>query len=1000
MKKILACLLTLCVMLGLVSALGLTASAESTTYTMTAVYNNGDYTAVLQPGDRVTISSATELGYLADYTNAGNETAHVTFVLTADIVLNADHVVDPTPFTPIGTGSFDGTPFRGIFDGNGYAISGLYVNDAEADCVGLFGHIAGCAVIRDLTVKNASVTGNCYVGGIVGLAQTNAATPVIDRCVFEGTVTGYARVGGIVGGAYGCVITNTLTSGAVNGTYGAFGIGGIMGSSFGAIEIVNCMNTASVGYNEYLSCVGGIVGSLENAETGIVSNCASTGIVSASSNAGGIVGLDQIEATISNNYYVAAENVVGVGNVATDVAAATKAARDLGTADVVNSLNALLTAADGNLSAYLAWSAQDGALVLTGDTALATVETATASYATATLPEATAIAAANEGCTIKLQRNGTTAAAELTTTCTLDFNGKHLTATAPISITAGTVTVTNSAAVSGGMTAIGCSALTMSGEGTPTLKINGGYIKSKADENDRKSFGTFAVANYTKGELILSGTPYINGGEGVAIYVGYEATLNGADGETAYEGTTLGVSCGWLFDDNQILAKNAKEGQFSFKDYNTSSYNVKVDGTNYTVESIAVFPWIIFAILAVVVTGVVIFTIVHTVQFTRKMKYLSVSFPVMVPVLALITGAQTIAMAVVGALCVAAILTCVLLTRSQNKKYTAAKQEADAKRAEEAAAKAAAEEAAAEAAAEEAVAEAAEEAVAEVAEETAAEEVATEATEETAEEAVAEEPAVEATEEVAEEATEEVVEEATEEVAEATAEEATEPVAEETAEETVEEPAEEETLEEAAEEAEEEEEDENEEATAEEAPAAPATPAAPPKMRPDRLVVAETDANGNVIYSAYKKSFTARIIQSPADVQERYETLKNALLTYKKVNSRVSWSYDSIKSGRKQLAKFAIRGKSLCLFLAIDPNTLESSKYNVADAGKSKKYESVPCRLRLSSKRSIKWGLELISILAENEGLEINPKFKPKEWRMENETTESLIEKGLIKKVI
>ena len=171
-------------------------------------------------------------------------------------------------------------------------------------------------------------------------------------------------------------------------------------------------------------------------------------------------------------------------------------------------------------------------------------------------------------------------------------------------------------------------------------------------------------------------------------------------------------------------------------------------------------------------------------------------------------------------------------------------------------------------------------------------------------------------------------------------------------------------------------------------------------MRPDRLVVAETDANGNVIYSAYKKSFTARVIQSPDDVQERYEVLKNALLSYKKVNSRVSWSYDSFKTGKKQLAKFAIRGKSLCLFLALDPSTLEESKYNIANAGDSKKYETVPCRLRLSSKRSIKWGLELIEKLAEQEGLVLNPKYKPQSFRMENETTETLLEKGLIKKIV
>ena len=152
-------------------------------------------------------------------------------------------------------------------------------------------------------------------------------------------------------------------------------------------------------------------------------------------------------------------------------------------------------------------------------------------------------------------------------------------------------------------------------------------------------------------------------------------------------------------------------------------------------------------------------------------------------------------------------------------------------------------------------------------------------------------------------------------------------------------------------------------------------------------------------YSTYRRSFLARIIASPEDVQSRYDELKNALLSYKKVVSRVSWSYESIKAGRQQLAKFAICGKTLCLFLAIDPNTLTDSKYNVTFVGDSKKYETVPCRLRLTSKRSVKWGLELIAKMAENEQLELNPKYKATSYIPANEPDEILLEKGLIKKV-
>ena len=220
---------------------------------------------------------------------------------------------------------------------------------------------------------------------------------------------------------------------------------------------------------------------------------------------------------------------------------------------------------------------------------------------------------------------------------------------------------------------------------------------------------------------------------------------------------------------------------------------------------------------------------------------------------------------------------------------------------------------------------------------------------------------------------------------------AEEPVAEETKEE---EPAEEPTEEEPAEEAE-----ESEEAD-EEAPQTPVVDGNPtvPVAKGDQVVVAERDAAGNMVYSVYKKSFMARLIQSDKEIQERYETVKNALLSYKKVNSRVSWSYDSFKSGHNQLAKITIRGKTPYLYLALDPASLEGSKYNVTDAGKAKKYSTVPCRLRLTSKRSVKWATELIDVLAEKNGLVKNPKFQPETYVSENESTEALIEKGLIKK--
>jgi hypothetical protein len=591
-------------------------------------------------------------------------------------------------------------------------------------------------------------------------------------------------------------------------------------------------------------------------------------------------------------------------------------------------------------------------------TAVATVTSGDDVYTALTFADAINAAITKADSTVQLLANAQANGIEIGGDYSIDLNGKPLTVTDALTVSTGIVTILDS---SNGKTG------RIVADKTSAIVLKGGSVLLTA--GNVHSVGTFAVQNCGTGEIFLAGAPSLTSDAGAPLYVGYANTLNGNNGaKTEYTGEQIPVSLGCKITQDTVLAKNATAAQFTIHGLDTSLYMIEEKDGSLVVSEIASYTWIIVIALAALALIFVIFTIVHTIQYKKQMKLYSVSFPVLMAALALVTQTQMIGLIAAGAVCAIALIVCVISSTKQSKQLTAAKK---AKALKDAQAKIAAAEAAA---AEEA---AAEEVAEEAAEEAAAEEVAEEAAEEAAAEKVAEEAAEEAAaEEVAEEAAEEVAEEATEEAA---AEEATEEATEEAVEETVEEITEE-IVEEAA----------------EEAPAA----AVPPKAKPDRVVIAETDANGNVIYSAYKKSFTARVIQSPAEVQERYETLKNALLSYKKVNSRVSWSYDSIKSGRKQLAKFAIRGKSLCLFLALDMSSLEGTKYNVADAGTSKKYADVPCRLRLSSKRSIKWGLELIEKLAEQEGLVPNPKFAPKKWCMENETTESLIEKGLIKKIV
>lgn len=254
-------------------------------------------------------------------------------------------------------------------------------------------------------------------------------------------------------------------------------------------------------------------------------------------------------------------------------------------------------------------------------------------------------------------------------------------------------------------------------------------------------------------------------------------------------------------------------------------------------------------------------------------------------------------------------------------------------------------------------------------------EILTEPVEEEEEETVAEET-TEVVEEVVEETTEEIVEEAVEEVVEEPTEEVIEEVQEEVAEETVEE-----TVEEPVEEV--------QEATEEVAMASY-------EESGDELVDAET---GLVV--RLKRSFSAKLKQSEEDVKVFYDMIKNELVSYKKVKSTVSWHGDRFNLGRNTIAKMNICGKTLCFYIALDPEDpeLKSTVYHQKNVGEQKAYQATPFKVKVKSEMGAKRAVRLVKILAEKISADKKPNFEAVDYVTEYayETTKELLDKGLIK---
>lgn len=150
----------------------------------------------------------------------------------------------------------------------------------------------------------------------------------------------------------------------------------------------------------------------------------------------------------------------------------------------------------------------------------------------------------------------------------------------------------------------------------------------------------------------------------------------------------------------------------------------------------------------------------------------------------------------------------------------------------------------------------------------------------------------------------------------------------------------------------------------------------------------------------YNRSFIARIIQSSDDVKRYYGQIKNAMLAYKKVNSSVAWGAERFNKGRETIAKLKIRGKTLCLYLNLDPNEYKTSVYHHVDVSDNKSMHGTPMMVKIKSPLGVKKAIRLIDdMLAKRNGEKRRVQERDYAAMYPYETIEELIEDGLVKDV-
>jgi hypothetical protein len=142
-----------------------------------------------------------------------------------------------------------------------------------------------------------------------------------------------------------------------------------------------------------------------------------------------------------------------------------------------------------------------------------------------------------------------------------------------------------------------------------------------------------------------------------------------------------------------------------------------------------------------------------------------------------------------------------------------------------------------------------------------------------------------------------------------------------------------------------------------------------------------TSSTGHKIPKIKSKPLDEKMVTVLDDEKkQRYNTIRNALQSYKKVSERLSSKGDSYRFHRDLIAKMTISGKTLRLHLALNPEDFEESKYSYQDLSAKQRYMYIPMTIKLRSNRSVKQALELIEMLAQTFGLEKNSRYKEKDY--------------------
>jgi hypothetical protein len=118
----------------------------------------------------------------------------------------------------------DSNRFIGVLNGQNYTVENLTINEGSSNYVGLIGYLGSTGEVRDIGVVNMDISGNEYVGGLVGYNNGSVSSSYSTGSV---SASSGDSMGGLIGRNNGKV-SNSFSSGSVSGSGP---VGGLVGQN-------------------------------------------------------------------------------------------------------------------------------------------------------------------------------------------------------------------------------------------------------------------------------------------------------------------------------------------------------------------------------------------------------------------------------------------------------------------------------------------------------------------------------------------------------------------------------------------------------------------------------------------------------------------------------------------------------------------------------------------------------------------------------------------------